>query len=94
MFGWAAEYGDYAAVALNGGMLLLGLPLHAVFCKFLWDQQPQPLTVLITLSPLAVLALLLAQTDAIRILAGSGIAMAAMQFFSMKHHRRAGMKVI
>lgn len=91
---WAAEYGDYTALILNGGMLLLALPLHGVFCKYLWDQQPQPLTLLIALGPLAVLSLLLAQTDAIRYLAGSGIVMAAMQYFSMKHNRRAGMKVI
>ncbi|KAF8058100.1 hypothetical protein HT031_005760 [Scenedesmus sp. PABB004] len=92
--GWALEYRDWASLALNGTMLLLALPLHAVFCKYLWDRRPAPVGLLVALGPLAVLSLLLAQSEEIRYLAASGLAMAALQFFSMSHIKRAGQKAV
>jgi hypothetical protein len=91
---WAFEYRDYTGVVLNLGTFLLALPLHVVFLRYLWDQKPQPVLVLVALGVLAVLALLLTQTDPIRFLAGGGLVMALLQYFSMRHMKRVGMKVI
>lgn len=79
---------------LNGCMLLLAVPLHVVFCKYLWDRQPQSVLLLVALCPLAVLALLFGQHEAIQYLAVSGVVMALLQIFSMRHNRRVGMKVV
>jgi hypothetical protein len=75
-------------------MLALALPLHALFCKYLWDQRPQPVVLLVALGPLCVLSLLLAQTEGIRYLAGGGLVMAALMYFSMRHMKRVGLKVV
>jgi hypothetical protein len=87
-------FGEWSALLLNGSMLLLALPLHIIFCKFLWDQQPQPVLLLGGLVPGALLALLLAQSEGIRYLAGTAVVMALLQFFSMSHMKRVGMKFI
>lgn len=79
---------------LNGSMLLLAVPLHIIFCKYLWDQQPQPVLLLVALTPLALLALAVAQAEGIQYLAGSAVVMALLQFFSMRHAKTVGMKVI
>ncbi len=94
IFKWAASFGEWGGLALNGSMLLLALPLPIVFCKYLWDQQPQPVLLLVALSPLAVIALLVAQVEGIQYLAASAVVMALLQFFSMRHERRVGMKVV
>lgn len=94
LISWAVNFGEWSGFALNGSMLLLALPLHLVFCKYLWDQQPQPVLLLVGLCPLALVALLVAQTEAIQYLAGSAVVMALLQFFSMSHTRRVGMKVV
>ena len=75
-------------------MLLLALPLHVIFCKYLWDQQAQPVLLLVALTPLALVAMVVAQTEGIQYLAGSAVVMALLQFFSMRHMKRVGMKVI
>lgn len=94
LISWAVNFGEWGGLALNGSMLLLALPLHLVFCKYLWDQQPQPALLLIGLCPLALVAMLVAQTEPIQYLAGSAIVMALLQFFSMSHAKRIGMKVV
>lgn len=91
---WAVNFGEWGALALNGSMLLLALPLPLVFCKYLWDQQQQPVLLLVALVPLAVMSLLVAQVEGIQYLAASAVVMALLQFFSMRHERRVGMKVV
>lgn len=91
---WATNFGEWSGLMLNGSMLLLALPLHIIFCKYLWDQQAQPVLLLVALAPLALVALLVGQTEGVQYLAGSAIVMALLQFFSMRHMTRVGMKVI
>jgi hypothetical protein len=94
LISWAVNFGEWGSLALNGSMLLLALPLHLVFSKYLWDQQPQPVLLLVGLCPLALIAFLVAQTEAVQYLAGSAVVMALLQFFSMTATKRAGMKVV
>lgn len=91
---WTVAFGEWRALLVNGTLLVLAVPLHIIFCKFLWDQRPAPVPLLVGLVPAALLALLLAQSEGIRYLGGSGIVMAILQAFSMQHNRRVGMKVI
>lgn len=81
-------------LAVNGSMLVLALPLHIVFCKFLWDQQPQPVLLLVGLCPLALVALVVAQAEGVQYLAASAAVMALLQYFSQRHNKRVGMKVV
>ncbi|WIA13369.1 hypothetical protein OEZ85_006949 [Tetradesmus obliquus] len=91
---WGREYSDWASCALNLALLALALPLHGLFCKYLWDQKPQPAVLLVALGPLCVLSLLLAQAEGIRYLAGGGLVAAALMYFSMRHMKRVGLKVV
>lgn len=91
---WGVKYNEWSSLVLNATTLLLAVPLHGIFCKYLWDQRPQAVLLLVALSPAALLSLVLTQSEGIRYLAGSALVMALLQFFSMRHQRRVGMKAI
>lgn len=94
LISWLREYGDWASFALNGAMLILALPPHMVFCKYLWDQRPRPVVLLAALGLLSAVSLLLCQTESIRFLAGGGVVVAATMYFSMRHLKRVGLKAV
>lgn len=91
---WAVSFGQWGALALNGSMLLLSIPMHLLFCKYMWDQQAQSVLLLGVLCALAVVPLFIAQNEGVQYLALSAVVMALLQFFSMSHNKRVGMKVV
>jgi hypothetical protein len=90
----AAAYGMVVSPGLNIFTLVLALPLHLTFLHHLWVQKRQPPLVLLVLAPLALLGLMLTQHEAIRFLAGSGLALGAVQFFMSREMKAAGLKNI
>jgi hypothetical protein len=91
---WAVSFGEWGALILNGGMLLLCSPVHVMFIKYLWDQQGQPVLLLVVLGALALVPLFVAQTEGVQYLSASAVVMVLLQFFSMSHNKRVGMKVV
>jgi hypothetical protein len=92
--GWGLSLRDAGFWALNGGLLLLALPVHLVFLWHMWHQKPQPLAALALLCPLCALSLLLTQLEAVRYLAGIGLGMGILMFFNVRQLRQRGMKMV
>jgi hypothetical protein len=92
--GWGLRLRDAGFWALNGGLLLLALPVHVVFLYHMWHQKPQPLAALAVLGPLCVLSLMLTQLETVRYLAGIGLVMGLLMFFNVRQLRQRGMKMV
>ncbi len=91
---WGARLGDIGFVALNAGLLLLTLPMHAVFLHHMWHQKPRPLAALCALAPLCLVALFATQLEEVRYLGAIGLVMALLLFFDVRQLRQRGMKMI
>ena len=75
-------------------MLLLALPVHLMFLKHLWDQRTQSLVLLGTLMACALVAGLVAWSESVAYLGLSGVAIGVVQFFTMRHQRHVGLKMV
>lgn len=66
-----------------------------VFLIYLWTLRPKPWGLpLLLMAPVCLLPLAMADVPALRFFGAAGALAAVMQYFSMKHVRHVGMKVI
>lgn len=74
---------------------VLALPCHAWSLRYLWTFKPQSMALLLLSVPMALLAPLLGwDLPALQYFGASGAVLAMILFFSMKHVKHVGMKVI
>eukprot|EP00897_Mesotaenium_endlicherianum_P006418 jgi/Mesen1/5804/ME000293S04962 len=94
--GWQVPTGGASTmfVAKNLALLLLTLPNHAFFNRFMWDYAKQSDYVLLLITPLNLPATVLADIMAVRALSFLGIAYAIGQYLVSRHVRLAGNKFI
>ncbi|KAG2447194.1 hypothetical protein HYH02_007936 [Chlamydomonas schloesseri] len=82
-------------LAKDLGLAALAVPHHVVFLMYLWTLRPKPWGLpLLLLAPVCLLSLAMADVPALRFFGAVGALAAVMQYFSMKHVRHVGMKVI
>ncbi|KXZ48748.1 hypothetical protein GPECTOR_25g332 [Gonium pectorale] len=75
------------------GLAVMAVPHHVLFLSYLWNQRPAPWGLALLLAtPACVLPLAMADIPAIRFFGAVGAVVAVLQYFSMKHVRRVGMK--
>ena len=82
------------ASLLNVVDLLLTLPNHVIFVRYLWRLEGQADIMLVVVTPLNVIALLTTSVDGIRIQALCGMAAAAIQYVTARRIERAGMRIL
>lgn len=76
----------------NLGLLFLTLPNHISFVERLWNQKSSSLLLLIT--PLNTLPLCFASLDSVTYLSLVGLVGAIFEFFSARHIKKLGMRLI
>eukprot|EP00884_Botryococcus_braunii_P004655 jgi/Botrbrau1/14190/Bobra.182_3s0123.1 len=78
----------------NLAALVLTLPNHVNFVRYLWSRERVKGTTLLLLTPLCVPAYVLSNIKATTWLCFLAVPAAAFQFFAQQHVRRQGMKLI
>ena len=74
---------------------VLATPTHVRALSYLWSLRPSSTTMLLLSVPLALLAVLAGfGLPALQYYGGSGVVMAVLLYFSMKHTAHVGSKVI
>ncbi len=86
--------GDASVVVRNGAALLLALIPHALFLHHLWTQRPARGIVVLSAAATALLGLGLSQVPSVSYLALAALVVMALQFFSSRHMRQVGMKMV
>ncbi|GIM00281.1 hypothetical protein Vretimale_5429, partial [Volvox reticuliferus] len=77
------------------GIAALAVPHHVIFLRYLWTLHAESWgTVLLVAAPVCVLPLAICDVPALRFFGAVGMLAAVLQYFSMKHVRRVGMKFI
>lgn len=88
------ETGGVFYLLKNVALVVLSLPSHVVFNKFMWDYVRQSDYLLLVITPLNLPGLLLPDVLIIRSVAGVGFLYAVAQYFISRHVRIAGMRYI
>ncbi|GMH37943.1 hypothetical protein BSKO_05827 [Bryopsis sp. KO-2023] len=78
----------------NAVMMLVTLPNLVSFLGFLWSQKLKSDATLLIATPLNVLPLAFSELTAIKLIGLAGGAGAIIEFFSMRHIQRIGMRLI
>lgn len=78
----------------NFAMMVATLPNLVSFLRFLWSQKLQSDATLLIATPLNVLPLFFSELGAIKLMGVAGGIGAVIEFFSMRHIQRIGMKLI
>lgn len=74
---------------------MLAVPCHVWSLRYLWTLRPQSTALLLLSVPLALLAPLAgSDLPALQYFGASGAVLALLLYFSMKHVKHVGMKVI
>ncbi|QDZ19924.1 hypothetical protein HOP50_03g24420 [Chloropicon primus] len=83
------------SVALNLASILLTLPNHLEFCKFLW-RGGGLLGSVVTIvgTPLNLVAILATTLDEVRVQAIAGICFAVLQYFAERRREKRGMMIL
>ncbi|GLI61232.1 hypothetical protein VaNZ11_003532, partial [Volvox africanus] len=77
------------------GLAALAVPHHVIFLRYLWTLHAESWgTALLVAAPVCVLPLAICDVPALRFFGAVGSLVSVLQFFSMKHVRRVGMKFI
>ncbi|KAL2652734.1 hypothetical protein R1flu_020862 [Riccia fluitans] len=94
--GWGLETGGPGLffAAKNALLLLLTVPNHALFNRFMWDYVKQSDFVLMLITPLNIPAAIITDIGSVRVLAVLGLIFALVQYLVSRHIRIAGMKFI
>lgn len=73
----------------------LAVPHHVIFLRYLWTLRAESWgTALLVAAPVCILPLAMCDVPALRFFGAVGAVVAVLQYFSMKHVRRVGMKFI
>ena len=78
----------------NAALLILTLPNHILFNRFMWDYARQTDLILLMIVPLNLPSVVMADILTIRVLALLGIIYAIAQYLVSRHIRIKGMKFI
>jgi hypothetical protein len=78
----------------NVACLLLVVPDHVTFLRYLWNRQRVSGTLLLILAPMSLAALAVTDLRTVQILAGLGMLMAVTQHLFMRHVRNVGSRLI
>lgn len=93
---WGLETGGpglfYAAK--NALLLMLTVPNHVMFNRFMWDYVKESNFLLMLITPLNIPAAIITDIGSIRVLAVLGLIFALVQYSISRHIRIAGMKFI
>uniref|UniRef100_A0A7S3R236 Uncharacterized protein n=1 Tax=Dunaliella tertiolecta TaxID=3047 RepID=A0A7S3R236_DUNTE len=84
----------WAAVVQEVVLVALTLPSQATLLTYLWTQKAVPVMTLLVWAPLNLLPLLLSSQPAAQYLSGLCLISAVAQFFSMRHQKHVGSKVV
>eukprot|EP00271_Cylindrocystis_brebissonii_P003782 TRINITY_DN15034_c0_g1_i1.p1 TRINITY_DN15034_c0_g1~~TRINITY_DN15034_c0_g1_i1.p1 ORF type:complete len:1089 (-),score=216.57 TRINITY_DN15034_c0_g1_i1:498-3764(-) len=96
MMGWelVRDHWHLLYIVKNGGLLLLTVPNHVLFNKFMWDFVRQSDYLLLLVSPLTLPAILLPDLETVRVAGVVALVFAVAQYALSRHVRIAGMKYI
>nr|ATG71033.1 no exine fromation 1 [Cupressus sempervirens] len=94
--GWGLETGGpgWFFVVKNTALLMLTLPNHILFNRFMWDYARQSDLILLLIMPLNLPSVVMTDIIAIKILALLGIMYALIQYLVSRHIRIKGMRFI
>lgn len=92
----AAADGEAASVARQLGALVLAVPPHVLCLQYLWSQKARAPGTIAAMLPLAIISGVLGagQVEPISYLTWTGVVLAVVLYFSMRHTRYVGMKAI
>ncbi|KAG2493679.1 hypothetical protein HYH03_008193 [Edaphochlamys debaryana] len=77
------------------GLAALAVPHHVLFLQYLWTLMPRRWGLpLLVAAPVCILPTVMCDVPALRFFGAVGAVVAVLQYFSMKHVRHVGMKVI
>ncbi|GLC46128.1 hypothetical protein PLESTB_001193000 [Pleodorina starrii] len=77
------------------GLAALAVPHHLLFLRYLWTHHAASWgTALLVSAPVCLLPAVMCDVPALRFFGAVGAVVAVLQYFSMKHVRHVGMKVI
>ncbi|CAA6663960.1 unnamed protein product [Spirodela intermedia] len=94
--GWGLEIGGpgWVFVVKNVGLLILTLPNHILFSRFMWDYVKQTDAMLLLTMPLNLPSIVITDVSTIRVLGLLGMAYSLAQYLISRRTRIAGMKFI
>lgn len=95
--GWSAHTENLQQILFLGKnfvVLMLCMPMHVLFNRFMWDYVKQSDYLLLLLGPLNVPGLVVTDVDAVRILGGLGLAYSVVQYALSRQIRLAGQRFI
>ncbi|GBG84594.1 hypothetical protein CBR_g38877 [Chara braunii] len=81
-------------IVKNGLLLVISLPNHTIFNKFMWDYSRLSNVILLCITPLNILSIVFSDITTIRVLGVIGMVYATVQFFISRHVRIMGLKYI
>ena len=85
---------DFLYVTKNSALVLMSVPMHAVFNRFMWDYVRQADYLLLILAPLCIPAIAITDVNAVRAVGALGLVFAIVQYAVSRQIRIAGMKFI
>eukprot|EP01018_Ginkgo_biloba_P017737 Gb_19950 [translate_table: standard] len=94
--GWGLETGGpgWFFAVKNTALLILTLPNHVLFNRFMWDYARQSDLMLLMIMPLNLPSVIMTDIMTIKVLALLGIIYALVQYLVSRHIRIKGMKFI
>ncbi|XP_078440804.1 no exine formation 1 [Wolffia australiana] len=94
--GWALEIGGpgWVFAVKNAGLLILTLPNHILFSRFMWDYVKQTDGMLLLTMPLNLPSIVITDVSTIRVLGLLGVIYSLAQYLISRRTRIAGMKFI
>lgn len=78
----------------NAALLILTLPNHILFNRYMWDNVMQTGTVMLMTMPLNLPSIIIMDVVAVRVLGVMGVVYSLAQYFMLRRVRIAGMKYI
>lgn len=94
--GWGLEIGGpgWFFAVKNVALLILTLPNHVLFNRFLWDYAKQTDAMLLLTMPLNLPSIIITDISTIRVLGFLGVIYSLVQYLTSRSIRMAGMKYI
>lgn len=94
--GWGLQIGGpgWVFAVKNAGLLILTLPNHILFSRFMWDYVKQTDAMLLLTMPLNLPSIVITDVSTIRVLGLLGVAYSLAQYLISRRTRIAGMKFI
>ncbi|XP_008777231.2 uncharacterized protein LOC103697202 [Phoenix dactylifera] len=95
-FGWGLEIGGpgWFFAVKNAALLILTLPNHILFNRFMWDYVKQTDTMLLLTAPLNLPSIIITDIVTVRVLGVLGVIYSLAQYLISRRIRIAGMKYI